>query len=315
MNTPGHRRRRATAARSRCCWSTSTRAEPVDLRRGDRIAQLVVQRVEQARVRRGGATPRFGARRRRATVLPAVSRTLHAAARSRRSAREVPPQEVRRARRRRAPDDGSSAEAGPPGPPGADGPFDASEVRSRATTSSASTSARLLLTPARGPRAAAPGRRGHRPGAVAVILAGDDGAVELRAFAAPRNGDLWSEVRPPDRRPRSPGCGGTATEREGRWGTELVSLTVEPRDGQRPAGLPGHRHQRPALDAARHAVRPPGRGAPTRPATGRTRSARSSCVRGDARRSRSATPLPLTMPPNAQRDGRPGMTGTRTYAG
>ena len=29
-----------------------------------------------------------------------------------------------------------------------------------------------------------------------VVLAGKDGAVELRAYAAPRNGDLWSEVRP-----------------------------------------------------------------------------------------------------------------------
>jgi hypothetical protein len=54
-----------------------------------------------------------------------------------------------------------------------------------------------------------------------VILAGADGAIELRAFAAPRNGDLWSEVRPQiaaDMAQR----GGTATEREGRFGTELV---------------------------------------------------------------------------------------------
>ncbi|MGA8845136.1 MAG: DUF3710 domain-containing protein, partial [Nocardioides sp.] len=29
-----------------------------------------------------------------------------------------------------------------------------------------------------------------------VMLAGAEGALELRAFAAPRNGDLWSEVRP-----------------------------------------------------------------------------------------------------------------------
>ena len=54
-----------------------------------------------------------------------------------------------------------------------------------------------------------------------VILAGPDGAIELRAFAAPRNGDLWSEIRPQiaaDMAQR----GGTATEREGRFGTELV---------------------------------------------------------------------------------------------
>ena len=54
-----------------------------------------------------------------------------------------------------------------------------------------------------------------------VMLAGPDGAVEIRAFAAPRNGDLWSEVRPKiaaDMAQR----GGTASEREGRFGSELV---------------------------------------------------------------------------------------------
>jgi len=64
-----------------------------------------------------------------------------------------------------------------------------------------------------------------------VVIAGDDGALEMRAFAAPRNGDLWDEVRPQiaadmERR------GGTAEEREGRWGTELVcQLKVERPDG------------------------------------------------------------------------------------
>jgi hypothetical protein len=53
-----------------------------------------------------------------------------------------------------------------------------------------------------------------------VMLAGKDGAVELRAYAAPRNGDLWSEVRPQiaaDAARR----GGTATEHDGPFGTEL----------------------------------------------------------------------------------------------
>jgi len=54
-----------------------------------------------------------------------------------------------------------------------------------------------------------------------VMLAGEDGALELRAFAAPRNGDLWSEVRPQIAADIAQ-HGGTATEREGRWGTELV---------------------------------------------------------------------------------------------
>jgi Protein of unknown function (DUF3710) len=66
----------------------------------------------------------------------------------------------------------------------------------------------------------------------AVLLAGPDGALELRAFAAPRNGDLWTEVRPQlaaDLARR----GGTATEREGRFGTELVcELSVQTPEGR-----------------------------------------------------------------------------------
>lgn len=68
----------------------------------------------------------------------------------------------------------------------------------------------------------------------AVVLAGRDGAVEIRAFAAPRHGDLWSEVRPQiaaDMARR----GGTATEREGRFGTELVCQVQV----QRPEGGAG----------------------------------------------------------------------------
>ena len=65
----------------------------------------------------------------------------------------------------------------------------------------------------------------------AVVLAGHDGALELRAFAAPRNGDLWGEVRPQiaaDMARR----GGTATEREGEFGTELLcQITVTRPDG------------------------------------------------------------------------------------
>jgi hypothetical protein len=54
-----------------------------------------------------------------------------------------------------------------------------------------------------------------------VMLAADEGALELRAFAAPRNGDLWAEVRPQIAADVSK-HGGTADESEGRFGTELV---------------------------------------------------------------------------------------------
>ena len=95
----------------------------------------------------------------------------------------------------------------------------------------------------------------------AVMLAGSDGACEFQAFAAPRNGDLWSTVRPQiaeDMARR----GGQATEREGRWGTELLcQMPVKRPDGteatqpSRIVGINGDRWMlrasflgRPALD-------------------------------------------------------------------
>ncbi|HWJ07930.1 MAG TPA: DUF3710 domain-containing protein [Nocardioides sp.] len=73
----------------------------------------------------------------------------------------------------------------------------------------------------------------EKSGAVrAVLLASEAGALELRAFAAPRGGDLWSDIRPQiaaDAARR----GGTATEREGRFGTELVcEVRMTRADGQ-----------------------------------------------------------------------------------
>jgi hypothetical protein len=96
----------------------------------------------------------------------------------------------------------------------------------------------------------------------AVMLAGPDGAVEVRAFAAPRNGDLWSEIRPKIAAEYAQ-RGGTASTQEGRFGTELVChLTVNTDDGRtgtqasRVAGINGGRWMlratflgRPAVDA------------------------------------------------------------------
>ena len=65
----------------------------------------------------------------------------------------------------------------------------------------------------------------------AVMLAGTDGAVELRAFAAPRNGDLWSTVRPQIAAEMAQ-RGGVADERQGPFGAELVcQLPVQLEDG------------------------------------------------------------------------------------
>ena len=134
----------------------------------------------------------------------------------------------------------------------------------------------------------------------AVLLVGQEGAAELKVFAAPRNGDIWTDLR------RSlvgevARMGGTATEAEGTWGPELVvSLMVELPEGghaqqiSRIVGIAGPRwllrvtmFGRPAVEyredgdvetALRELVVVRG-GSPVPP--------------GD--------PLPLTLPPQAQR--------------
>ena len=95
-----------------------------------------------------------------------------------------------------------------------------------------------------------------------VMLAGSDGACEFQAFAAPRNGDLWGDVRPQiaeDMARR----GGQATEREGRWGTELVcQMPVTRPDGteatqpSRIVGINGDRWMLRASFLGRPAVEP-----------------------------------------------------------
>lgn len=67
---------------------------------------------------------------------------------------------------------------------------------------------------------------------VAVLLVGEEGAVELRPFAAPRNVSIWDDIR------REIGAeaarrGGTATEQQGEYGAELqVAVPVQTPDGQ-----------------------------------------------------------------------------------
>ena len=68
---------------------------------------------------------------------------------------------------------------------------------------------------------------------IAVILAGEEGALEARAFAAPRHGDIWTSARQAVAGEVAQ-MGGTATERQGRWGTELVvSVMVDTPQGGR----------------------------------------------------------------------------------
>ena len=121
---------------------------------------------------------------------------------------------------RRKADQSAAASAGEPEPTPTEesGPFDASQVEGDGVHRVDLGS--VLVPPLEGRELRL--QVDEKSGVVrAVILAGADGALEFQAFAAPRNGDLWSDVRPQiaeDLVKR----GGEATEREGRWGTELV---------------------------------------------------------------------------------------------
>ena len=59
----------------------------------------------------------------------------------------------------------------------------------------------------------------------AVMLVGADGAMELRPFAAPRNEDLWADVRR-QMAAEATRRGGTATDVDGPFGTALKLLVT-----------------------------------------------------------------------------------------
>jgi hypothetical protein len=134
-----------------------------------------------------------------------------------------------------------------------------------------------------------------------VLLAGADGAMELRAFAAPRGGDLWSEVMPQlaaDVARR----GGTATERSGPWGPELLCrVPVAKADGT-PGGIQSSRMI--GVNGARWLVRATLLGQPaTQPDSGQEwEDALAGLVvsRGDGAMP-VGDPLPLRLPPDAKR--------------
>lgn len=204
-------------------------------------------------------------------------------------------------RKKSAADEAEAAEpeVETPSGPRANGPWDASEVQIEDDDPNRVDLGSLLLTPQEGLDLQLQVDEASGQ-VIAVILAGETGAVELRAFAAPRNGDIWDDVRR-HVSAEVARMGGTATEVEGAYGTEVqVSLTVTREDGQRVQqaskviGIPGPRwllratlFGRPAVEyvedgdvetALRDIVVVRG-GTPVPP--------------GD--------PLPLTMPPNAQR--------------
>jgi hypothetical protein len=140
-----------------------------------------------------------------------------------------------------------------------------------------------------------------------VMLAGEDGALELRAFAAPRNGDLWSEVRPQISADVAQ-HGGTATERPGRWGVELVcQMQVVMPDGTQgiqPSRIVG-------VNGARWLLRGTFLGRPAVEADD-AQAWEDALATVVVHRGSHAMPvgdaLPLTLPPEAQRTPQPPTT-------
>jgi hypothetical protein len=110
------------------------------------------------------------------------------------------------------------------------GPYDADDMPPEAAAVERVDLGSLLLPPVEGLELRL--QVDEASGAIAaVLLTAEDGALELRAFAAPRGGDLWAEVWPQleaDVAQR----GGQSVQREGAFGTELVcQLGVTMPDG------------------------------------------------------------------------------------
>ena len=119
----------------------------------------------------------------------------------------------------------------PTGEPVGTGPYDADELPAEAATLERIDLGSLLIPPVEGLelRLQVEETTGE---VAAVLLTNEEGALELRAFAAPRGADLWGEVLPQlaaDVQQR----GGQVGEREGTFGRELVcQLGVALPDGE-----------------------------------------------------------------------------------
>lgn len=134
---------------------------------------------------------------------------------------------------------------------------------------------------------------------VAVMLVSQDGAVELRAFAASRTSGIWDDVRR-EVAAEAARLGGTATETEGEYGTELrVVVPLQAPDGRsatqtsRVVGIEGPRWMVRATYLGAPATAPD----PDHVLTAALRDV--VVVRGQEAMA-PRQPLPLRLPPNAQ---------------
>lgn len=133
----------------------------------------------------------------------------------------------------------------------------------------------------------------------AILLVLEDSALELRAFAAPKKSGIWSEVRR-EIAAEASRMGGTATETDGPFGTELVLVVpVEDPDGQifsqtsRVVGVDGPRWLLRATVLGRAAVEPDA-------AAPMEETLRNVIVVRGAEPMAVRESLPLRLPPGAQ---------------
>jgi hypothetical protein len=190
-------------------------------------------------------------------------------------------------------DDLTSRAKGDAAPP-VDGPYDADELPHEGEGERVDLGS-LLISPE-------PDRElrlqvDEASGAVqSVVIAGPDGALELRAFAAPRNGDLWADARPQIAAEVAQ-AGGTATEREGPWGTELICQVGQPGGGTqvtRVIGINGPRWMLRCSLLGAAATQPDA-------ATAWEDSIRRVAVQRGSHAMPVGEALPVVMPPQARR--------------
>lgn len=134
---------------------------------------------------------------------------------------------------------------------------------------------------------------------LAVLVVGEEGLVEMRAFAAARGGAMWEDVRR-EIAADSTQRGGTATEQEGPFGTELYcEVPVTGPDGEsfvqpsRIIGWTGSRWFLRATIAGRPA-QDPDYAAPFEEVV------RTLAVRRGSGAMAPGEPLPLRLPPEAR---------------
>lgn len=133
----------------------------------------------------------------------------------------------------------------------------------------------------------------------AILLVLEDSALELRAFAAPKSAGIWDEVRR-EIAAEATRMGGTATETEGSFDTELVLVVpVEDPEGQifsqtsRVIGVDGPRWLLRATVLGRAAVEPEA-------ALPLEETLRNVVVVRGAEPMIARESLPLRLPPGAQ---------------